>query len=224
MAKLVLLNKPYDVLCQFTDDEARSTLADFISDASLSKVYPAGRLDRDSEGLVLLTDNGVLQHQIAHPSQGKQKVYWVQVEGEVSEQAIQQLRSGVELKDGMTKPAEVTRIEEPSLWARSKPVRFRANIPTTWLSIGISEGKNRQVRRMTAAVGFPTLRLVRYSIGRWNLLNPECENPPMLQPGEYLVLEVATPPAARHSKFYKKPNSRTPMQKQRSYRKRRPKT
>jgi len=156
-------NKPFQVLTQFTDEENRKTLADFVD---VPNIYAAGRLDRDSEGLLLLTDDGVLQNRISHPNHKFAKVYWVQVDGEISDEALQQLCDGVKLKDGLTKPAKAKRIPEPQgLWERDPPVRFRANIPTSWLQIEITEGKNRQVRRMTAAVGFPTLRLIRYAIG-----------------------------------------------------------
>jgi len=156
-------NKPFDVLCQFTAQEGKQTLADFVD---VKGVYAAGRLDRDSEGLLLLTDDGVLQHHISHPKHKLPKVYWVQVDGDITNQAVQALQSGVLLKDGKTKPAKAKRIEEPQgLWERHPPVRFRANIPTSWIELEITEGRNRQVRRMTAAVGFPTLRLIRYAIG-----------------------------------------------------------
>jgi len=183
MPKLVLFNKPYNVLCQFTDrDEKlasdRENLSDYLS---IEKVYPAGRLDRDSEGLLLLTDSGSLQHQIAHPKHSKEKSYWVQVDGAINKQAIQRLKKGVKLKDGLTKPAKARIIAEPELWPRTPPVRFRKEIPTSWIELTISEGKNRQVRRMTAAVGFPTLRLIRHQVGQWHLEN--------LQPGEYRVLK-----------------------------------
>ena len=166
MATLVLFNKPYGVLSQFTDGENRPTLAHYIK---LPNVYPAGRLDHDSEGLLLLTDDGDLQHHISHPAHKQPKTYWVQVEGEPSAEQLQRLRDGVELNDGMTLPAEARQLEEPELWPRNPPVRFRKSVPTSWLELVIREGRNRQVRRMTAAVGLPTLRLVRVRIGDWTL-------------------------------------------------------
>ncbi|WCL53245.1 pseudouridine synthase [Gimibacter soli] len=169
MARLILFNKPYDVLSQFTDrgtDSPRATLSDFIK---VPGVYPAGRLDRDSEGLMLLTDDGRLQAQISSPKFKMPKCYLVQVEGDPGEDALVALRRGVELKDGMTLPAGAERIEPPALWPRNPPVRFRKSVPDTWLKLTIREGRNRQVRRMTAAVGHPTLRLVRWSIGDWTL-------------------------------------------------------
>jgi 23S rRNA pseudouridine2457 synthase len=166
---VILLNKPYGVLCQFTDAEGRPTLADFVKTPD---VYAAGRLDFDSEGLVVLTNDGTLQHALA----GQQKTYLVQLDREIDNLGIETLRAGVRLKDGLTKPAIVESISEPVLWPRDPPVRFRKNVPTSWISLTISEGRNRQVRRMTAAVGFPTLRLVRVSIGPYQL-GP-------LQPGE----------------------------------------
>jgi len=164
---LILFNKPYGVVCQFSSDGSpRSTLADFVK---VPNVYPAGRLDLDSEGLLLLTDDGRLQARIADPKHKMAKTYLVQVEGDAQEPALDQLRRGVRLKDGMTLPAEAARIDSPDLWPRDPPVRFRKSVPDCWLRLTIREGRNRQVRRMTAAVGLPTLRLVRWRIGDWTL-------------------------------------------------------
>ncbi len=166
---LILFNKPYGVLCQFTDGASgstRPTLSDFIA---VPDVYPAGRLDLDSEGLLLLTDDGRLQARIADPRFKLPKTYLVQVEGEVSEASLASLERGVLLKDGMTRPAAAERIAVPTLWPRDPPVRYRKTVPDCWLKLTIREGRNRQVRRMTAAVGHPTLRLVRWSIGDWTL-------------------------------------------------------
>jgi 23S rRNA pseudouridine2457 synthase len=178
---LVLFNKPYDVLCQFTDNSVprRATLADYIS---IAGVYAAGRLDRDSEGLLLLTNCGQTQHRITDPKHKMAKTYWVQLEGTITDEALTQLRHGVQLNDGMTLPASAERLNEPALWPRQPPVRQRANIPTCWISLTITEGRNRQVRRMTAAVGFPTLRLVRAQIGQWQLND--------LAPGQLTIIQL----------------------------------
>jgi len=174
---VILFNKPYGVLSQFTDkgtETARETLSAYLD---IPGVYPAGRLDRDSEGLLILTANGREQARIADPKFKLAKTYLVQVEGEMTEAALAALSKGVMLKDGMTRPAEAKRIDAPDLWPRNPPVRFRKSVPDCWISLTIREGRNRQVRRMTAAVGFPTLRLVRWSIGDWTLEG--------LEPGEW---------------------------------------
>ncbi len=163
---LIAFNKPFNVLSQFTDREQRLTLADFIN---LPRVRAAGRLDYDSEGLLLLTDDGALQARIAEPRYKLPKTYWAQVEGEPDESALDTLRRGVLLNDGRTQPAQARRLPEPALWPRDPPIRFRKNIPARWIELTITEGRNRQVRRMTAAVGFPTLRLVRVAIGPYRL-------------------------------------------------------
>ncbi|MBL4584703.1 MAG: pseudouridine synthase [Pseudomonadales bacterium] len=167
MTTTILFNKPFNVLSQFTDQEGRKTLADFIE---IKDIYAAGRLDRDSEGLMVLTSDGRLNKRITDPSNKMWKTYWAQVEGELDSKALDNLRTGVMLKDGKTAPAKAKIISQPeSLWERNPPIRKRQNIPTSWLELQIAEGKNRQVRRMTAAVGFPTLRLIRYQIGPWKL-------------------------------------------------------
>lgn len=180
MAKLVLFNKPFGVLSQFTSQEGKQTLADFIP---IADVYAAGRLDKDSEGLLVLTDDGKLQNRISSPQFKKGKTYWVQVEGEPTEASLASLRSGVNLKDGMTRPAQVKVIAEPAVWPRVPPIRERKSITTTWIALTIYEGRNRQVRRMTAAVGHPTLRLIRYALDKWHLDG--------IQPGEYQVLTLS---------------------------------
>ncbi|WP_108809801.1 pseudouridine synthase [Sphingorhabdus sp. Alg231-15] len=182
MAQLILFNKPHNVLSQFTDrgtETTRETLSDYID---MPGVYPAGRLDRDSEGLMLLTDDGKLQARISDPKFKMPKTYLVQIEGEVSDASLGQLRQGVRLKDGLTRPADVEQIPAPSLWPRDPPVRFRKTVPDCWLKLTIREGRNRQVRRMTAAVGHPTLRLVRWRIGDWSLDE--------LQPGEWRKIDL----------------------------------
>lgn len=207
MSRILLLNKPYDVLCQFTDSEGRETLASYVTEKNF---YPAGRLDRDSEGLVLLTDDGALQHCVAHPQNKMEKTYWVQVEGTIDKTALSTLRRGVTLKDGLTRPAKADIMAEPHIWPRNPPIRYRAAIPTSWLNLSISEGRNRQVRRMTAAVGFPTLRLIRWAVGDWNLDN--------LQPGQWR--EVAENEVAAFQRECAKLKHRSPSRRANDRRKR----
>ena len=182
---LIAFNKPYGVLSQFTDKgtagSTRPTLSAYID---VPGVYPAGRLDRDSEGLLMLTDDGKLQARIAEPKHKMEKTYWAQVEGLPDEAALQAFRTGLDLKDGRTRPARVALIDEPpGLWERDPPIRYRKSVPDCWLEINISEGKNRQVRRMTAAIGHPTLRLIRCSVGDWTLDG--------LKPGEWRAVDVS---------------------------------
>lgn len=180
MSSVILFNKPYGVLTQFTSSEGRATLKDYIDRPG---VYAAGRLDADSEGLLLLTQDGRLQHRIADPRHKLPKVYWAQVEGQPDEVALHRLTSGLDLGDFRTRPCQARLIEEPAnLWLRNPPIRYRKAIPTSWLEISLREGKNRQVRRMTAKVGYPTLRLVRWAIGSWTLNG--------LQPGQWREEEV----------------------------------
>lgn len=187
MSRIILFNKPFGVLTQFTDAAGRRTLADYIS---LPRIYPAGRLDADSEGLLVLTDDGRLQARIADPRHKLAKRYRVQVEGLPTDAALQQLRSGVNLGDFITRPCQAIRIAEPpDLWPRTPPIRYRAAIPVSWLEIVLREGKNRQVRRMTAAVGFPTLRLIRWAVGEWTAEG--------LAPGQWRELENSGQPDVR---------------------------
>jgi 23S rRNA pseudouridine2457 synthase len=179
---VILFNKPYQVLCQFTDEAGRTTLADYIN---IPNFYAAGRLDYDSEGLVVLTDSGPLQHRIADPRHKLPKTYLVQIEGTPTDSAVRQLRRGVSLRDGMTRRAEVETIAPPLIWERQPPIRVRRHIPTAWLRLTITEGRNRQVRRMTAAVGLPTLRLIRERIGPWMLGE--------MQPGEWIIVSGRRP-------------------------------
>lgn len=183
MSRIILLNKPFGVLCQFRASEGRKTLKDFISSPS---VYPAGRLDADSEGLVVLTADGALQNRISAPEHKLLKTYFVEVEGVPTPAALDQLAAGIDLRDFITRPAQAAAIEEPTwLWPRQPPVRFRKSIPTSWIKISIAEGKNRQVRRMTAAVGLPTLRLIRHSVGDWDING--------LPPGHCKEIEISMP-------------------------------
>ena len=186
MARLILFNKPFGVLSQFTGGGPGETLADFVQ---IKGVYPAGRLDKDSEGLLLLTDDGRLQAQISSPKYNKEKTYLVQVEGEPSEDAVAQLRRGITLKDGPTRPARARLIDPPDLWPRDPPVRFRKSVPDHWIEVRITEGRNRQVRRMTAAVGLPTLRLVRWQVADWTLEG--------VAPGQWREVRASMGPSRR---------------------------
>lgn len=176
---LILFNKPFNVLSQFTSGDDKKNLSDYIK---LKNIYAAGRLDYDSEGLLLLTNWGLLQNMVSDPKKKLEKTYWVQIEGIPSEDDLEKLEKGVVLKDGLTKPAKVKRIDEPDIWERLPGIRKRVNIPVSWIEISISEGKNRQVRRMTAAIGYPTLRLVRSAIGKFKI--------DKLKPGEYMEIKI----------------------------------
>ena len=195
MSRVILFNKPFGVLCQFSPSGARQTLKDFIP---VPAVYTAGRLDADSEGLVVLTGDGQLQHRISAPEHKLPKTYFVQVEGIASNEALQRLRRGVDLGDFITQSAQAQTVPEPAwLWPRHPPVRFRRNIPTSWLELVIAEGKNRQVRRMTAAVGYPTLRLIRHAVGNWNL---DGLAPGSLREFEFVLSNVSSPKMRRTHK------------------------
>lgn len=200
MATIYLFNKPFQVLSQFKDKENRATLADYIKEAN---IYPAGRLDYDSEGLMLLTGDGKLQARIADPKFKLEKSYWVQVEGEITQTALDQLAQGVTLNDGPTKPAKARIIAEPEIWPRNPPIRSRKNQNTSWIELSITEGRNRQVRRMTAEVGFPTLRLIRHRIGHWSIDS--------LAPGDYRsdTIHLPTPKTTNRNKQTKRPFKRT---------------
>ncbi|RMH66740.1 MAG: pseudouridine synthase [Bacteroidetes bacterium] len=185
MPRLILFNKPYHVLCQFTDADGRATLADFVP---VPGVYPAGRLDYDSEGLVVLTDAGWLQHRISDPQHKLPKTYWVQVERIPDDAALQRLAEGVVIRGRRTRPARVERMEAPAVWERDPPIRYRRHVPTAWLALHLREGRNRQVRRMTAAVGHPTLRLIRHAVGPWTLGD--------LRPGQWIEVPAPAHPDA----------------------------
>jgi len=201
MPSLILLNKPYGMICQFSPSPPHATLRDAVSARGF---YPAGRLDTDSEGLVLLTDDGTLQHQITDPRHHLPKRYWVQVEGAPSNTDLHPLRNGIRIRDYYTRPAEVRIADEPSwLWPRNPPIRSRAAIPTTWLELTLREGRNRQIRHMTAAIGFPTLRLIRYQIGTWSL--------GQLSPGQWHTIDLpGSNPQAAHAKSPGLPKSPKP--------------
>ncbi len=189
MAKIILLNKPFNCLSQFSDEDGRMTLAALFPEHSCRDYYPAGRLDYDSEGLLLLTNDGQLQHRITDPGQKMEKTYWAQVEGSVDQSALESFRNGLELNDGRTKRAKIERITPPTVWQRNPPIRSRKDIPNQWLEIKLTEGRNRQVRRMTAAIGHPTLRLIRIAIGHWQLNE--------LQPGQHRIENVNLPKPAQ---------------------------
>jgi 23S rRNA pseudouridine2457 synthase len=195
MTKIILLNKPFKVMCQFTDQQGRATLGDYITDKN---VYAAGRLDYDSEGLVVLTDDGMLQQQISNPKTKMAKTYWAQVDGSPTDADLIPLQEGIRLKDGLCRPAKVCIIESPNIWNRNPPIRERKEISTTWLEIVISEGRNRQVRRMTAAIGYPTLRLVRVKIGEWSVLD--------LEPGSsrLIQLQLVKKPPPKAARTYRR--------------------
>lgn len=186
MGRVLLLNKPFGVICQFTPEAGHRSLKELVP---VPGVYPAGRLDTDSEGLVVLTDDGALQAAIADPRHKLEKEYWVQVEGSPGEPALERLRRGVALRDGVALPAQATLMPEPAIWPRDPPIRYRASIPTAWVKLVLREGRNRQVRRMTAAVGHPTLRLVRWRVGPWSAEG--------LAPGAWREIEAPPPPALR---------------------------
>lgn len=198
MSDVYLLNKPFNVLSTFTDTQGRQTLANFIN---IPNIYAAGRLDFDSEGLMILTADGAIQHRLANPKFKLSKRYWVQVEGEVSDIALTQLETGISLKDGQTRPAKAKRIDAPDIWERSVPIRQRQNQPTSWIELEITEGRNRQVRRMTAATGFPTLRLIRVAIGSWSIEG--------LAPGEWRVEQINVPTSgntgSKHNRLKQRP-------------------
>lgn len=187
MSTILLFNKPFQVLSQFKINDDRQTLKHYLD--KFYGFHPAGRLDYDSEGLLILTDDGALQHRISHPNHKQVKTYWAQVEGDINHAAIEQLQNGIVLNDGPCRPAQVKKISTPTIEDRTPPVRYRKNIPTSWIELSITEGRNRQVRRMTAAAGFPTLRLIRTKIGSWTLDG--------LASGEYKLLQVHAPKSSK---------------------------